>query len=151
MQAVQRPALQAAKAMEIATAIKSEWNDRWICYKHLRKRNDEEIKITLGLQLYSGIANKQHIAWLVRLRTGHCGLNKYLARFNKVDSPVCDCGWGAETVTHYLLVCNRYEQERETLRRKAGEDGMKVENLLGTKKLLKHTLDFVQGTLRFPF
>ena len=147
---VQRPILQAAKAMELAMTIKSEWDKRWIKYKHLKERYGE-IKITRGLQLYSGITKRQHITWLVRLRTGHCGLNKYLARFRKIDSPICECGWGHETVAHYLLVCNKYEEEREALRHRAGEEGMKVEKLLGTKGLLKHTLDFVQATMRFSF
>jgi len=148
--AVQWPILKAAKAMELATTIKSEWDMRWIKYKRLKERHGE-IKIIRGLQLYSGITKRQHIAWLVRLRTGHCGLNKYLARFRKIESPICKCGWGHETVAHYLLVCSKYEEEREILRSRAGEDGMKVEKLLGTKGLLKHTLEFIQATMRFSF
>jgi hypothetical protein len=29
--------------------------------------------------------NRRYIAWIARLRIGHCSLNQYLARFNIVD------------------------------------------------------------------
>ena len=39
-----------------------------------------------------------------------------------------------ETVAHYLPVSNIYEAERETLREEVGEQGMRVEKLLGYPK-----------------
>src|SRR6266496_5724840 len=58
-----------------------------------------------GVKLYQKIGNRTHIAWIARLRTGHCPLNKYLHRFNIIEDPLCDCGEAIETVAHFLLNC----------------------------------------------
>ena len=54
-------------------------------------------------------------------------------------------------MSHYLLKCEIYEEERDALRRKVGVQGMRVEQLLGDPKLVKHTLEFVERTQRFNF
>jgi hypothetical protein len=45
-----------------------------------------------------------------------------------------------ETVKHFLLICPKYEKERDKLRRKVGAHGMREEKLLGDAKIVKHTL-----------
>jgi hypothetical protein len=49
-------------------------------------------------------------------------------------------------VEHFLLLCNIYEIDRESLRKEVGAGGMKVEKLLGHPKKIKHTLGFVRDT-----
>jgi hypothetical protein len=56
-----------------------------------------------------------------------------------------------ETIAHYLLVCNIYEIERETLREEVGVQGMRVEKLLGYSKFVVYTLEYVIKTERFDF
>ena len=34
--------------------------------------------------------------------TGHCNLNKYLHRFNIIETSECECGVEMEIVDHYL-------------------------------------------------
>ena len=36
-------------------------------------------------QIYGQLSKRKHIAWIARLRTGHCSLNSYLERFNTID------------------------------------------------------------------
>jgi len=102
-------------------------------------------------QIYQAILRRKHIAWIAKLRTGHCSLNKYLHHFNIVDSADCDCEGGQETVAHYLLRCEIYEEERDALRKGVGVHGMKVNKLLGDPKLVKHTLEYMEKTQRFNF
>ena len=69
-----------------------------------------------GPTLYNEIANRNAVAKIVQLRTGHCGLNHYLHRFDIKNTPYCDCGYGKETVQHYLLECRNYREQRKKLR-----------------------------------
>ena len=91
-----------------------------------------------GTKIYNNISNRQQMAWLVRLRTGHCSLNSYLHRFGKEEEPTCECGENNETVTHFLLRCERFARQREKLTKEVGIGGMRVEELLGDHKHVKY-------------
>src|SRR5271170_3543600 len=89
--------------------------------------------------IYNQLGNKRRqIAWIARLRTGHCSLNQYLERFNIIDDANCDCGQGKETVKHFLLICSKYEKERDKLRKEVGQHCHKsrVQALCGLKQSL---------------
>ncbi|KNZ76802.1 hypothetical protein J132_08713 [Termitomyces sp. J132] len=50
------------------------------------------------------------------MRTGHCLLDQYLHRFNRVNTPPCNARHEAdEKVQHYLLHCGTYERQRRGL------------------------------------
>jgi len=100
--------------------------------------------------LYQNIT-RQEAAWIVRLRTAHCNLNKYLHRFGHAETVTWECGDSEETVTHYLLWCTKFDREREKLRKEVGIGGMKVEKLLGFPKLIKPLLEFIRATKRLTF
>ena len=71
-----------------------------------------------------------------QLRTGHCGLNRYLYHFGTKNSPYCQCGYGKETEEHYLMECRNYREQRKKLRRESGTGKMRVEILLGDPKTM---------------
>lgn len=87
--------------------------------------------------------------YTTRLRTDHCPLNEYLHRFNKIATPECECGAEKETVDHFLLNCELYDEERDKLRRKVGVQGMKTSVLLGDNKIIKDTIEYIEKTGRF--
>jgi len=90
-------------------------------------------------KIYEQLGDKRrHIAWTARLRTKHCSLNEYLEQFNIIDQSECECRQGKETLRHFLLVFQRYERERDELRKKVGMQGMRVEKLLGDAKRIKN-------------
>lgn len=64
---------------------------------------------------------KHSIGFITQLRSGHIHLNHYLCRFVQMQDPGCDCQEGVETVDHYLLVCNRFRNERARLEEELGE------------------------------
>ena len=78
-------------------------------------------------------------------------MNKYLHRFHITDDSTCECGEGEETVEHYLLQCEKYDRQRDRLRRKVGIEGMRTEKLLGDLKLIQHTIKYIEETERFNF
>ncbi|KAK7063814.1 hypothetical protein R3P38DRAFT_2491623 [Favolaschia claudopus] len=90
---------------------------------------------------------------ITQLRTGHIGLNAYLARFGAVDSPKCHTCGEPETVRHYLLTCRRFSKERDDLRHalhSSGRQKLDIKTLLGRPKNKHHLLKFVSATERFP-
>ena len=51
---------------------------------------------------------------ITRLRLGHAGVAQHLFRFNMAPTPLCDCN-SVETIAHYLLECQLYNNERQEL------------------------------------
>ena len=130
------------------------YRDRKLYYKGVgdnarRLRNMSQYPgTTTGLKLYGKLKRKQ-VVLLSRLRTGHCHLNQYLHRFNIIETPECECGGEIETVEHYLLNCELYEEERDTLRRIVGAQGMRPSILLGDNQIIQNTMDYIEKTGRF--
>jgi ribonuclease HI len=128
--------------------VKKRWETHKLSSKHLRLVLTDD-KVNRGPKLYNALPNRSSAAMIVQLRTGHCGLNKYLHRFGIRNSPYCECGYGRkESVEHYILECPRFKEERKVLRRKVGPGKMRMRWLLGDENLIKHTLDFVKATGR---
>ena len=130
---------------EIARRTKESWN------KATRRRQTSGArKVQTGTQLHTSLTRKQG-ATLTQLRTGHCGLNQYLHRFNITDDPHCACGHGIETVKHFLLDCRTHKNARKELREIVGWRNMRVQTLLSDPKVVRDTMEFVAKTGRFNF
>jgi hypothetical protein len=67
------------------------------------------------LRLYGALTSDQ-AATLIQARTGHCRLNRYLARIGLVESALCECERDEETIRHVILSCARWAEERRELR-----------------------------------
>jgi ribonuclease HI len=143
--------LKSARARHIKTAAKEQWKTVWsenVKTATALRRITKGKHAKIGPSLYNGIANRNGAATIAQLRTGHCGLNRYLHRFGIKGSPYCQCGYGKETVEHYLLECRNYREQRNKLRREAGKGMMRMERLLGDPKIIKHTLEYIKETGR---
>ena len=88
------------------------------------------------------------MVYITRLRTGHCHLNKYLHRFNITETAECECGAEKETIDHFLLNCELYDEERDELRRKVGAHGMRTSTLLGDKNIIRNTVEYIEGRFK---
>ena len=51
-----------------------------------------------------------------QLRTGYAALNEYLHKVSIKDHDSCECG-EIESVGHFLLHCQKYETDRELMRK----------------------------------
>lgn len=63
-----------------------------------------------------------------RLRIGHVGLKQHMARFNMAEDDQCDTCNVVETVSHFLLDCQKYLQARQQLTTSLG-------NILGHQQI----------------
>ncbi|PBK71326.1 hypothetical protein ARMSODRAFT_853575, partial [Armillaria solidipes] len=86
---------------------------------------------------------------LTQLRTGHIPLNSYLHRIKKTTSRNCDYCSVPETVSHFLLSCRRYTDERQSLRRRTKIANLQLRHLISTKsKHIHATISFINSTRR---
>jgi hypothetical protein len=76
-------------------------------------------------------------------------LNQYLHRFNIIETSEGECGAEKETVDHYLLNCELYDEERDELRRRVGIQGMRSNVLLGDNQIIKKTAEYIEKRGRF--
>ena len=80
----------------------------------------------------------------MQVLTGHCDLNYFLHKLELVDSPLCPCGMGEETVEHVIGECIMYIESRKRI---FNQFIIKIDDFptLPYKKLLK----FIGETERF--
>jgi len=112
--------MKSAQNRTIQSMVKTKWETEWKTGKENARRLRSMSRFPgscRGLKLYGSLERK-HIVLISRLRTGHCHLNQYLHRFNIIETAECECGAERETVEHYLLNCELYEEERDALRRR---------------------------------
>jgi ribonuclease HI len=144
--------MRSAQKRLIQSSMKTKWETEWKTGKknaaRLRKMSQHP-GTTSGLKLYGVLQQRKHVVWISRLRTGHCHLNEYLHRFNIIETAECECGASKETVDHYLLNCELYDEERDSLRRKVGVQGMRTGALLGDSTIIKETVKYIERTERF--
>ena len=62
----------------------------------------------------------------MQIRLNIIGMNRYLWRINKADSPDCSCDLGQQTPKHVLLECPRFEDERREMRHALSEAGVSL-------------------------
>ena len=143
--------LRSARARYIKEAAKKRWHTVW----SENTRTAAALRCIMkgkyakaGPALYNEMANRSDAARIAQLRTGHCGLNRYLHRFGIKNSPYCQCGYGKETVEHYLLECRNFREQRRKLRSEVGTGKMRVGRLLGDPKIIKHTVEYLKETGR---
>ncbi|KAI0373577.1 hypothetical protein BV20DRAFT_937785, partial [Pilatotrama ljubarskyi] len=82
------------------------------------------------------------------LRSGHCGLNAYLARVKAIDSPLCPACLIPETPSHFLFTCRRFTAARHSLR-EAVKGPLSLRNTIGNVKARSAVLEFVEASGRF--
>ena len=93
--------------------------------------------------------SRRQCSILTQLRSGHAGLNRFLARIGAVDSPLCAVCRVPESVSHYLLTCRRFTAARHALRQ-AVSGPLSLRSTLGDYKARTAVLKFVEATGRFP-
>ncbi len=67
----------------------------------------------------------------LRLRLGHCSLNKTLKMIGKHQTGLCEGCQEEESVEHIIMTCKRYETQRQVMKNKLREIGVVVITLKG--------------------
>ena len=97
---------------------KMKWQEMW--EKTEKGRHLFNYRNKVGLNLDHKYQSTKGEISIIQLRTGYVRLNEYLQKTNIVESNKCQCSH-IESISHYLLECPLYENQREKLRRKLFE------------------------------
>ena len=86
----------------------------------LRRLPPEEFKTELKAEMlkpkkYLHCGSKLGNKFITWLRVGQSYLNSHSYSINKIDSPSCSCGNKNETVSHFIISCNKYNELRQHL------------------------------------
>ena len=98
------------EAKELAARENTDNRDRTFFRRHI----DQAMPRRSMSGLYDRWS-KGHASLLSQLRTGKCRLNHYLVRIGVTESEACECGREAETVSHFLFRCPRWEEIRRNM------------------------------------
>jgi hypothetical protein len=143
--------MKSAQNRTIQATTKIEWKKEWKTgIENARRLHNmsQHPNTTAELKLYEKLKRKQ-VVMLSRLRTEHCHLNQYLHQFNIIETPECECGGEKETVEHYLLNCELYDEKKHTLRRKVEAQGMRPSILLEDSQTIQDIMNYIEKTDRF--
>lgn len=92
--------------------------------------------------------SRRQYSMIVQLWVGHIALNSHLHRIGKAESSDCPhCEGAEETVSHFLLDCNHYCQERAVMR-KNPRTSRSLAELLTNPESFKKVARFVDSTGR---
>ncbi|KIJ44428.1 hypothetical protein M422DRAFT_99826, partial [Sphaerobolus stellatus SS14] len=84
---------------------------------------------------------------LTQLRTGHAPLNAHLHRIGAWETPFCAItDW--ETVFHFLMACDAYRNQRNSLQNSIPQTMYTIGNLLSNKECIPKMLQYVDNTGR---
>jgi hypothetical protein len=143
------PLSQSAVKMQLKRDTTNSWIQQWKASKY-RRRIQQFDPTPPGRQvqhIYQGLSQPAG-SLLTQLRSGHVGLNPYLARIKLVDSPLCPHCTTLETVEHYLLGCRKYTQEWHQLCIAIGrhQGNLDRRSLLATPKHFSALLTYIETT-----
>ena len=133
----------------IKNETRSNWEKRW----NLVRGN-----LHLGTILHKipAQAKSQHSSRDMEVifsqcRLGKCNLNYPLFRIKRVDSPLCDYCMTNETTHHFFINCNKFLQERATLKRnleKKKINSFNLETLLSNPTIISEVENYIRATGR---
>ena len=102
---------------DIKTAVRDsgrkKWQDMWD--KSEKGRNLFNYRPKVDYKVKHKFESRKGESIVSQLRTGYVKLNEYLQKTSITENDKCQCG-EIETVKHFLLECELYENEREKLR-----------------------------------
>jgi ribonuclease HI len=144
------PSSAAAKIAVGKKRAREEWQEMWETSPRAARLApiDPNPPRAAILDLYSDLT-RQEGSILTQMRCRSVGLNHYLHRIGAVDSPLCPKCSEPETVMHYLLECQRFVQQRTSLRISI-RGRLSLPNLLSNKNNLRSILNYFKSTGRFP-
>ncbi|KAJ7646449.1 hypothetical protein DFH06DRAFT_997610 [Mycena polygramma] len=93
--------------------------------------------------------SRRNSSLIVQLRTGMVGLNAWLHKIRRAESPLCQTCQRREDVQHFVFFCSRYTH-RSLLRTALGRKATSLGFLLTHDKGIRYLLRYIHATNRLP-
>ncbi|SJL09301.1 uncharacterized protein ARMOST_12678 [Armillaria ostoyae] len=146
------PRSKAAAIAAFSKQTKCDWADYWNASPKgkFTKCIDSAPPSAKVQRLYSSLGRTE-ASLLTQLRTAHIPLNNYLHKSKATRSRMCEYCNVPETVSHFLLTCRRYSNERQALRRRTKITNLQLCHLISANsKHIHATISFINKTGRLP-
>ena len=137
---------------KISLSLQTFWKESW----SLSPRKDRMVAIdpTFSFDKFHNLQQdltRAQSSLIFQIRSNHIPLNVYLNRIGKSESKFCpNCASNgqeiAETVTHFLFECPRYDYERHSLDTKVGCSSRDLRIILSSKEMTCELIKFVGRT-----
>ena len=90
------------------------------------------------------VTSRKYETILFPLRSGHCRLRAHLRKIGRSDSSLCENCNIPEIVTHFLLQCPQYENNRSLFKKVTANPNIlfSLHSVLSDPRLLTHTVEF---------
>ncbi|KAJ6617848.1 hypothetical protein B0H10DRAFT_2218239 [Mycena sp. CBHHK59/15] len=93
--------------------------------------------------------SRRNSSLIVQLRTGMVGLNSWLHKIHRADSPLCPTCHRREDVAHFIFFCSRFSHHRSIFA-PLGCKSTSLGYLLTNEKGIRYLLRYVHATNRLP-
>ena len=103
----------------------TQFKDYWETHKHETKLHN--IRNDIGQIPWLETTNRESNMIINRLNIGHVGLKQYLSKINQADSRNCPQCHIQENREHFLLHCQLYKNQRNSLKSELQKIGIKTE------------------------
>ncbi|KAJ7856047.1 hypothetical protein B0H13DRAFT_1603622, partial [Mycena leptocephala] len=91
----------------------------------------------------SSTLSRPNCSLIVQLRTRMIGVNAWLFKIHRAESPLCQTCQPREDVPHYIFFCSRFAHHRTSLRTALGRKATSVGYLLTDEKGIRHLLRYI--------
>ena len=151
-QALVRCILSKPLRSSIKAKISGKWSMMWQDHHVGSTLRNIEPKPRKGILRLHDDLSKEQSAIAVQMRTGKIGLRQFLHRRKvpDIDSPMCGCREGQQTVHHILFDCRKYRTMRrgywDEEKREAPWGRLELRNILTTPGGLKKAVEFMKDT-----
>jgi hypothetical protein len=145
------PRSAAAAKAAFRTRTSSFWTEIWVSsprYDKIKRLDKEATIHSLHKPLLS--LSRRNSSLVMQLRTRMVGLNAWLYKIRRADSPLCATCNQREDVPHFIFFCSRFSHHRFILRNSLGRKATSLGYLLTNETGIRHLLRYVHATNRLP-
>ncbi|KAJ7723456.1 hypothetical protein DFH07DRAFT_695397, partial [Mycena maculata] len=127
------------------------WTAAWSTSPRYEKYNRLDNSATVH-SIHKPLLNlsRRNSSLIVQLRTRMVGLNAWLFKIHRAESPLCQTCQRREDVPHFVFFCSRFTHHRTKLRTALGRKATSLSYLLTNEKGIHHLLRYVHATNRLP-
>lgn len=145
------PRSAAAAKAAFQSQTSASWTTSWISSPRYDRFN--RLDKTASVHSYHKPLldlSRRNSSLIVQLRTRMVGLNAWLFKIHRAESPLCQTCHQREDVTHFIFFCSRFTHHRLILRSALGRKATSLGYLLTNEKGIRHLLRYVHATNRLP-
>lgn len=145
------PRSVAAAKAQFQSRTSSFWASAWKSSLRHEKYSRLDNKATIH-SIHKPLLSlsRRNSSLIVQLPTRMVGLNAWLHKIRRAESPLCQICQRREDVPHFIFFCSCFTHFRSPLRTALGRKASSLGYLLTNKKGIRYLLRYVHATNRLP-